>query len=177
MLDWSFNGTDISSYKSKMEVLCKYFYWKLQIPRYSTMQFPFTHLAWLLWLCLLQCSGCQWMDLMRRSCERLEDNYSDLPVQRLNDLVSPVLGWAGLVYTDQSTSWPGAAHLLWPVMSTPAVISSQQQQPPHYSCQPHFAEHNVPRYLHTSTFYLLKVDLLKLLLLDLCGQASPSRYV
>ena len=138
---------------------CKY------LPWYSTMQFPFTHLAWLHWLCLLRCSGCQWMDLMRRSCERLEDNYSDLPASEWSCF--SCAGWAGLVYTDQSTSWPGAAHLLWPVMSTPAVISSQQQQPPHYSCQPHFAEHNVPRYLHTSTFYLLKVDLLKLLLLDL----------
>ena len=107
MLDWSFNGTNISSYKSKMEVLCKYFYWKLQIPWYSTMQFPFTHLAWLLWLCLLRCSGCQWMDLMRRSCERLEDNYSDLPVQRLNDLVSPVL--AGLGWCIQTSPPAGQA--------------------------------------------------------------------
>ena len=49
--------------------------------------------AWLLWLCLLQCSGCQWMDLMRRSCERLEDNYSDLPASEWSCFSCAGLGW------------------------------------------------------------------------------------
>ena len=62
----------------------------------STMQFPFTHLAWLLLLCLLRSSGCQWMDLMRRSCERLEDNYSDLPASEWSCFSCAGLGWAGV---------------------------------------------------------------------------------
>ena len=61
------------------------------------MQLLFTHLG--SFDCMYSgAPGVQWMDLMRRSCERLENNYSDLPVQCLNDLVSPCagLGWAGL---------------------------------------------------------------------------------
>ena len=51
---------------------------------------------------------------MRRSCERLENNYSDLPVQCLNDLVSPCagLGWAGLAGLGWA-GWAGWAGLGW----------------------------------------------------------------
>ena len=145
--------TDISSHKSKMEVLCKYFYWKLQIPwNHDIVQ---CNCYSLILAPLIVCTP-----VLRVSMDGSDEEILWAIRKQLLWSASPVsewscfsvfwaglaglgwLGWAGLVYTDQSASWPGAAHLLWSsdVNSSSDLIPATPSSPLQLSTN--FAEHN-----------------------------------